>query len=267
LQKIKEKENKKKKNCKKSQSVLCVCYGQDFYFKFKRDEKCETGLIEAMATTSTTTSKIASLPLTVLLTLSVFAPILVFGCLPEPYRRQSRSRIFNKDNDVTVNVEKVFSLNRQGETVSIRPNLNARQGQSIYGRLSVPWSSPSETWTLEVLAHWSDYYPSTPLWLYIKRNGLPTTTDFDKTGVSFTSRQFSRVRLHEAEPGGTYFVMVEAMQDIRNLTMEMKLINDQQEQENSRRIFNQNSNNQRIPKILEESMRSSFSWPRRLSVP
>ena len=65
---------------------------------------------------------------------AVFAPILVFGCLPEPYRRQSRSRIFNKDNDVTVNVEKVFSLNRQGETVSIRPNLNARQGQSIYGR-------------------------------------------------------------------------------------------------------------------------------------
>ena len=87
------------------------------------------------------------------------------------------------------------------------------------------------------------------------------------SGVSFTSRQFSRVRLHEAEPGGTYYIMVEAMQDIRNLTMEMKLINDKQEQENSRRIFDQNSNNQRIPKILEESMRSSFSWPRRLSVP
>ena len=63
------KQIEEKKNCKKSQSVLCVCYGQDFYFKFKRDEKCETGLIEAMATTSTTTSKIASLPLTVLLTL------------------------------------------------------------------------------------------------------------------------------------------------------------------------------------------------------
>ena len=56
------------------------------------------------------------------------------------------------------------------------------------------------------------------------------------SGVSFTSRQFSRVRLHEAEPGGTYYVMVEAMQDIRNLTMEMKLINDQQERENFRRI-------------------------------
>ena len=57
------------KKIAKKVRVCCVCYGQDFYFKFKRDEKCETGLIEAMATTSTTTSKIASLPLTVLLTL------------------------------------------------------------------------------------------------------------------------------------------------------------------------------------------------------
>ena len=52
----------------------------------------------------------------------------------------------------------------------------------------------------------------------------------------FSGVSFSRVRLHEAEPGGTYYVMVEAMQDIRNLTMEMKLINDQQERENFRRI-------------------------------
>ena len=44
------------------------------------------------------------------------------------------------------------------------------------------------------------------------------------SGVSFTSRQFSRIRIHEAEPGGNYFVMVEAMQNIRNLTLEMKLI-------------------------------------------
>jgi len=217
-----------------------VCYGQE-------DEKCETGLIEAMAkSSSTTTAKIISFPITLLLTLSIFAQILVFGCLPEPYKRQGRSRIFTKENDIEVNVNKVFSLNRHGETVSIRPNLSARSGQSIYGRLSVPWSS-SSTWTLEVLAHWSDYYPSTPLWLYIKKNGLPSTTDFDKTGVSFTSRQFSRIRLHKAEPGGTYFVMVEAMENIRNLTLEMKLIDTNQQ---------------------EESMRSSFGWPRRqITVP
>ena len=36
--------------------------------------------------------------------------------------------------------------------------------------------------------------------------------------------------------GGTYFVMVGALRDIHNLTMEMKLIKDQQEQENFWRI-------------------------------
>ena len=46
----------------------------------------------------------------------------------------------------------------------------------------VPWSS-DESWTLEVLAHWSGQFSSTPLWLYIKRAGLPSTTDFDKTYV------------------------------------------------------------------------------------
>ena len=44
----------------------------------------------------------------------------------------------------------------------------------------------------------------------------------------------------EAESGGTYFFMVGALQDIRNLTMKMKLINNQQEQEKF----------WRIPKIL-----------------
>ena len=47
-------------------------------------------------------------------------------------------------------------------------------------RLMVPWST-EESWTLEVLAYWSGEFSSTPLWLYIKRAGLPSTTDFDKT--------------------------------------------------------------------------------------
>ena len=68
---------------------------------------------------------------------ALFAQILVFGCLPdlEPYNgRQGRSKIFRKENDLRVNVDKVFQLNRQGETVSVRPNFSARSGQSIYGR-------------------------------------------------------------------------------------------------------------------------------------
>ena len=43
------------------------------------------------------------------------------------------------------------------------------------------------------------------------------------------------IRLCEAEHGDTYLVMFETMQDIRNSTMEMKSINNQQYQENSQR--------------------------------
>ena len=67
---------------------------------------------------------------------ALFAQILVFGCVPglEPYKRQGRSRILSKENDLRVNVDKIFSLNRQGETASVRPNFSTRSGQSIYGR-------------------------------------------------------------------------------------------------------------------------------------
>lgn len=163
------------------------------------------------------------------------------GCLPDslqPYRRQSRARTFG--NDVSKHIGKIFNLN-QGEVAAVRPNLSARQGQTIYGRLTVPWSS-EEIWTLEVMAHWSGPFRSSPLWLYIKRNGLPSTSDFDKTGVSFVSRQYARIRIDEAQPG-PYFVMVEALQDIRNVTLEVRIVGNKE----------------------EESVRSR-SWPR-FSVP
>jgi len=160
------------------------------------------------------------------------------GCLPEPYRRQNRSRSFSSTR--TNEVGKIFTLN-QGEVSAVKPNLSTRRGQTIYGRLTVPWSS-EEIWTLEVMAHWTGPYRTSPLWLYIKRNGLPSTTDFDKTGVSFVSRQYARIRVDEAQPG-PYFVMVEALQDIRNVTLEVKIVGNRQ----------------------EESVRAS-SWPR-FSVP
>ena len=47
-------------------------------------------------------------------------------------------------------------------------------------RLMVPWST-KDSWIMEVRAHWSQQFSSTPLWLYIKRAGLPSTTNFDKT--------------------------------------------------------------------------------------
>jgi len=99
-------------------------------------------------------------------------------------------------------------------------------------RLMVPWST-EESWTLEVLAYWSGEFSSTPLWLYIKRAGLPSTTDFDKTGVSFVSRKYSRIRVYEARPG-PYFIMVEPLQDIRNVTIEVNVFAEEKYVERTR---------------------------------
>jgi len=169
------------------------------------------------------------------------------GCLPEPYRRQNRARSFSSTTR-TNEIGKIFTLNH-GEVSAVRPNLSTRRGQTIYGRLTVPWSSEQD-WTLEVMAHWTGPYRTSPLWLYIKRDGLPSTSDFDKTGVSFVSRQYARIRVDEAQPG-PYFVMVEAMQDIRNVTLEVNIVGS-----------NDRSSHQ------EESVRSSHKyWPRYHSVP
>jgi len=80
-----------------------------------------------------------------------------------------------------------------------------------------------------VSAHWSGHFTTTPLWLYIKRAGLPSTNDYDRTGVSFVSRQFSRVRVHDAE-AGPYFIMVEALRDLRNVTLELNILGHQEEE-------------------------------------
>jgi len=190
--------------------------------------------------------------LAVLLIISSLAWVS-YGCFPEPYKRQSRARSFDVagggSRSSSINdIGRIFTLNSGEAATSVRPNLSAYQGQAIFGRLIVPWpTSAAKIWTLEVLAYWSEHFNSAPLWLFIKKDGIPSTTDFDKSGISFTSRGFSRIRLHEAEPG-SYFVMVEAMQDIRNLTMEVNLINTDSQ--------------------AEESMRSSSSyWPRRISIP
>lgn len=155
------------------------------------------------------------------------------GCLPmEPYSRQSRANTLDSKPYTSVSSRNTIVTLNEGELSSVRPNLYATKGQILYGRLMVPWST-EESWTLEVLAYWSGEFYSTPLWLYIKRAGLPSTTDFDKTGVSFVSRKYSRIRVYEARPG-PYFVMVEALQDIRNVTLEVNVFGEEKHKELTR---------------------------------
>ena len=53
------------------------------------------------------------------------------------------------------------------------------------------------------------------------------------SGVSFVSRKYSQIRVYEAHPG-PYFVMIEALQDIRNITLEVDIFSEQPEKTRSR---------------------------------
>ena len=64
---------------------------------------------------------------------------------------------------------------------------------------------------------------------YFKRNKFI----FFSSGVSFVSRKYSRIRVYEAHPG-PYFVMIEALQDIRNITLEVDIFSEQPEKSRSR---------------------------------
>ena len=53
------------------------------------------------------------------------------------------------------------------------------------------------------------------------------------SGVSFVSRKYSRIRVYEARPG-PYFIMVEPLQDIRNVTIEINVFAEEKYVERSR---------------------------------
>ena len=45
-------------------------------------------------------------------------------------------------------------------------------------RLEIPWDSVD--WTMTITALWEEKKYSTPLWMYLKKSGLPDEDDFDK---------------------------------------------------------------------------------------
>lgn len=53
------------------------------------------------------------------------------------------------------------------------------------------------------------------------------------SGVSFVSRKYSRIRVYEARPG-PYFIMVEPLQDIRNVTIEINVFAEEKYVERTR---------------------------------
>ena len=59
------------------------------------------------------------------------------------------------------------------------------------------------------------------LFLDHQKNNTPHFIDF--SSISFISRQYSRIR-EESAGSGLYFIMVEALTDVRNLTLAVSLL-------------------------------------------
>ncbi len=56
-------------------------------------------------------------------------------------------------------------------------------------------------------------------------------------GISFVTRQYSRVRVDNAKPG-PYFFAIEAMQDLRNLTLTLNIVSAKDEREQEETVRN-----------------------------
>ncbi|XP_040564868.1 uncharacterized protein [Lepeophtheirus salmonis] len=119
-------------------------------------------------------------------------------------------------------IGRIHKLNSGVELVALTTNIRASADRGVYGRLEVPRRSYGH-WRLTVSAFWTDSYRSTPLWLYLKKNSIPNKSSFDKSSVSFVSRKFARIRMDRASPG-SYFVFLEALVDIRNVTLGVTLL-------------------------------------------
>ena len=70
-------------------------------------------------------------------------------------------------------------LNREDDDVSITPNLRLREGQTLLGRISTPWTR--QPLSVVVRALWADdTYSTTPIWMYLKKGSMASSSDYDK---------------------------------------------------------------------------------------
>lgn len=151
-----------------------------------------------------------------------------FACIPgaDPYRpstaiAERSDKVRSKYTHHKKFIGKIHQLNSGHELVALTPNIRAYEGEFVFGRLTVPWTQ--REWRLTVSAFWTNHFYTTPLWIYLKRSNIPSPSNFDKASISFLSRKYSRVRLEDARPG-SYYIMLEPLVDLHNITIGVSLI-------------------------------------------
>lgn len=160
--------------------------------------------------------------------------VFVLGCLrgaSSNIDRASKSladHSSHSDYQVT-ELAKVRSLNRADEIVSFT-NFRARQGTNYYGRIIVPWEK--EGWSITLRSMWDEKHFTTPMWVFVRRAGLPKKTHWDKTSISFISRQYSQIILDNIQ-AGAYWVLFEPLVPMLNVTVAISILPDEKDMQSA----------------------------------
>jgi len=167
---------------------------------------------------------IAHLSLTCLILVNLI-PYKVGGCLSQQKNiaRRSNGRLeislgrhyeFLTFDDVGSSGMEAFSITKGVYVSNTTP---------VYGRVEVPYEMSGGGFVLTVGAHWRRRRSNSPVWLYIKKSGLPSVSSWDNKSVSYVSRKYARLRLNTPTPG-VYYVMIRGDADESDLTVTASLL-------------------------------------------
>jgi len=94
------------------------------------------------------------------------------------------------------------------EAFGLTKGVSIAKGERIYGRVDVPYVLSGPRYILSVGAFWHrDDRWNSPIWMYLRRQDLPTDGTWDKSSVTWMRQRMTK--LHLSFPrAGVYWVMI-----------------------------------------------------------
>jgi len=149
--------------------------------------------------------------------ITIEAPPRASGCLANGGRRESTI-----DSVTRASIEKTLGRmydfltledihSEKNEAYAIVKDVYVTNRKAAYGRVEVPYEM-SHGFTLTLAAHWRRRRYNTPIWMYVRKTGLPSSSNWDKKSISFVSRKLARIRMESPDPG-IYFVMIRGVEE------------------------------------------------------
>lgn len=160
-------------------------------------------------------------------TLIVQPPESVNGCFSSPKSRRHSSTT-DGSTSTRVDLGRLYDflttddIHADNQAFAIVKNVHVTNRKAAYGRIDVPYGM-SHGFTLTVAAHWRRRRYNSPVWMYLRKTGLPTQSDWDKKSISYVSRKLVRIVVRSPDPG-VYFVMIRGVQEESDVSISVSLL-------------------------------------------